>query len=111
MVVDSSNIENFKCSGLLSKTSGNEILVLMSTANIYREYGRIQKWLKQKLNQKYEALSKAPGLEYRIISLCKYKDALAIEVELAKKYQPRFWIPNPSQTKELLEDSTINIKR
>ena len=102
MVVDSLNIENFKCSGLWAKVSGNEVLDLMSTTNIYREYNRIQKWLEQKPNQKYEALSQIPNLEYRIITLCDYEDAMELEMKLAKEIQPRLWSPSPTQTKEWL---------
>ena len=83
-------------------TSTGEIIDLMATTNISREFKQVQNKLANPQTDKYKAIvALGVDIEFKVLVYCgNYQEALEYEFQLAQELHPQFWSPSPQQLQQ-----------
>lgn len=102
--ITTSNYTDFYTPGVWCKinTSTGEIIDLMATTNISREFKQVQNKLANPQTDKYKAIvALGVNIEFKVLVYCgNYQEALEYEFQLAQELHPQFWSPGPQQLQQ-----------
>lgn len=102
--ITTSNYTDFYTPGVWCKinTSTGEIIDLMATTNISREFKQVQNKLANPQTDKYKAIvALGVDIEFKVLVYCSnYQEALEYEFQLAQELHPQFWSPGPQQLQQ-----------